>query len=120
MRDLFYDILNAGLWGDECLSKGFSVSEREADVLFEMGLLQAVSGLMVTGMDVCGVISDKKNKNKWIGTLLNIEDMNRRIEALAGNIVTDLKSQGITAEVFKGTSVAKWYKNVSFQNWRID
>ena len=111
VKDLFYDIINAGLWGDEGLSKGFSFSEHEADVLFEMGLLQAVGGLMVTGMDVCGVAIGGRKKERWISTLLHIEEKNRKIESLAERIVSSLKAEGMKTEVFKGVSVAKWYRN---------
>ena len=111
VRNLFYDIINAGLWGDEGLSKGFSFSEHEADVLFEMGLLQAVGGLMVTGMDVRGVAIGSRKKERWISTLLHIEEKNRKIESLAERIVSSLNAEGMKTEVFKGISVAKWYRN---------
>lgn len=110
MRDIFYNILNAGLWEDRNLSKDFSFSENEIDTLFEMGRLQAVGGLMMTGMNVYG-ISLGKQKVRWINTLMGIENKNRKIDVLAEKIVSSLNAEGMNAEVFKGVSVAKWYRN---------
>lgn len=110
MRDIFYNILNAGLWEDRNLSKDFSFSENEIDTLFEMGRLQAVGGLMMMGMNVYG-ISLGKQKVRWINTLIGIENKNRKIDVLAEKIVSSLNAEGMNAEVFKGVSVAKWYRN---------
>ena len=110
MRDLFYKILNSGLWGDGGRVKGLAVSENETDILFRMGLLQAVGGLMMMGMNECGIVP-VRNKSQWISTLIHIEQKNRKIEVLAERIVSELKTEGAEAEIFKGVSVAKWYRN---------
>lgn len=110
MRELFYKILNKGLWGGGCCSEVFSVSEDETDILFRMGQLQAVGGIMMMGMNECGLVP-VRNKTQWISTLIHIEQKNRKIELLAERIVSGLKKEGLEAEIFKGVSVAKWYRN---------
>ena len=109
MRELFYRILNTGLWGGGSCSKGFSVSDRERRTLFEMGRLQAVGGLLAMGMDVCGADLGS-DRLSWIKTLMYIEKRGKKIELLANGIVERLAGEGLTAEVFKGPSVAKWYR----------
>ena len=109
MRKLFYKILNTGLWGGGSRSKGFSVSDRERSTLFEMGRLQAVSGLLAMGMDECGVDLGS-DRLSWVKTLMYIEKRGKKIDLLARKIVEELADEGMTAEVFKGPSVAKWYR----------
>lgn len=116
MRDLFYDILNMGLWGEKSRTMGFSMSESQADVLFEMGRLQAVGGLIIAGMEEMGIIIDG-NYDKWKNLLINFEKKNSKMEGLAHRIISDLTSWGIKAEVFKGTSVGRWYRNPSVRNY---
>ena len=72
MRELFYKILNTGLWGGGSRVKGLSVSDRERRTLFEMGRLQAVGGLLAMGMDVCGADLGS-DRLSWIKTLMYIE-----------------------------------------------
>lgn len=110
MRELFYKILNSGLWGGGSRVKGLSVSENDTDILFRMGQLQAVAGVMMMGMNESGLVP-VRNKTQWISTLIHIEQKNRKIELLAERIVSGLKKEGLEAEIFKGISVAKWYRN---------
>lgn len=109
MKDLFYKILNKGLWGGGSCFKGFCVSDRERKALFEMGRLQAVGGLLATGMDECGADLGS-DRLSWIKTLMYIEKRGKKIDLLARKIVEELAGEGMTAEVFKGPSVAKWYR----------
>lgn len=109
MRELFYKILNTGLWGGGSRVKGLSVSDRERRTLFEMGRLQAVGGVLAIGMDECGVDLGS-DRLSWIKTLMYIEKRGKKIELLANGIVERLACEGLTAEVFKGPSVAKWYR----------
>ncbi len=109
MRELFYRILNSGLWGGGSRSEGFSVSDRERRTLFEMGRLQAVSGVLAIGMDECGVDLGS-DRLSWVKTLMYIEKRGKKIDLLARKIVEELADEGMTAEVFKGPSVAKWYR----------
>lgn len=110
MRELFYKILRSGLWGGDSRTRGFSVSESERKVLYKMGYVQAVSGILAMGMDECGV--DLGNDSiVWAKVLMYIERKGRKIEVLAQKIVRGLENEGLKAEVFKGPSVAKWYRN---------
>lgn len=110
MRELFYKILRSGLGGGDSRTKGFSVSESERKVLYKMGYVQAVSGILAMGMDECGV--DLGNDSiVWAKVLMYIERKGRKIEVLAQKIVKGLENEGLKAEVFKGPSVAKWYRN---------
>ena len=110
MRELFYKILRSGLWGGDSRTRGFSVSESERKVLYKMGYVQAVSGILAMGMDECGV--DLGNDSiVWAKVLMYIERKGRKIEVLAQKIVKGLENEGLKAEVFKGPSVAKWYRN---------
>lgn len=109
IRELFYRILNSGLWGGGSRSEGFSVSDRERRTLFEMGRLQAVSGVLAIGMDECGVDLGS-DRLSWVKTLMYIEKRGKKIDLLARKIVEELADEGMTAEVFKGPSVAKWYR----------
>lgn len=109
-KNLFYDILNNGLWGCKSQSKGLSLSEIDIDFLFEMGRSQAVSGLLMTGVNECGISLGNK-KLRWIQTLMDIEHTNRKMEFLAERIISTLKAEGLDAHVFKGVSVGKWYRN---------
>ena len=109
MRDLFYNILNAGLWGGKRHAKDLSFTESEIDSLSEMGRLQAVGGLLMMGMNECGILLGGQ-RAKWFRTLMDIENKNRQIEELAERIVSSLRAESMNAEVFKGVSVAKLAK----------
>lgn len=74
-----------------------------------MGRLQAVSGLLAMGMDECGVDLGS-DRLSWVKTLMYIEKRGKKIDLLARKIVEELADEGMTAEVFKGPSVAKWYR----------
>lgn len=116
MRGVFYRILNSGLWGGDSRSGGFSVSESQADELFEMGRLQAVGGLLMVGMEELGMTPGIQ-KGKWLGMLMHIEKKNRECEALAKRILDGLRAAGMNVEVFKGGSVAEWYRNPEVRSY---
>lgn len=110
MQKVFYDILNAGLWGKEAENVNLNLSEKEAEILFDMGRLQAVGGLIMIGMNEYE-LNTRSKKLDWINMLMHIEQTNRKINLLAGKIISELKNKNISAEVFKGSSVAKWYRS---------
>ena len=101
MRELFYKILNSGLWGGGSRVKGLSVSENDTDILFRMGQLQAVAGVMMMGMNESGLVP-VRNKTQWISTLIHIEQKNRKIELLAERIVSGLKRRDWRLRFSKG------------------
>lgn len=110
MRTLFYEILKAGLWGNG-INSGYShIPDKSMETLFEMGTTQAVTGILATGMETCG-IKPADNSIKWIKELMIIERKNRKMLLLTERILELLGNNGIDAEVFKGVTVAKWYKN---------
>lgn len=110
MKEVFYRILRAGLWDDEIRPEDFTVSKEVANEVMEMGRLQQVAGMMMEGMNRWCIDLGEDN-DRWMRMYVNIEKTNRKIDGLAQRIVNDLRNEGTNAEVFKGGSVAKWYRN---------
>ena len=98
-----------GLWrsGEVCL--GRSLSADEWAQLFRFAHRQGVTGLFIDGVAQGEMRPDDELWAKWIAHLLYREKANRYIAIRGEAWVKRLGDAGISASVFKGSSVGAWY-----------
>ena len=111
MKEIFYKILNMGLWGNITLPEGSFINNKEADDIIEAGRLQAVSGIITDGIHDGKIRLGENQSIRCVQLKLTIDRQNKKIENLGNRIIEDLGNTGFKAEIFKGISVGKWYRN---------
>ena len=109
IEQLFFQFLRMGLWrsGEECF--GRSLSADEWAQLFRLAHSQGVTGLFIDGVAQGEMRPDDELWAKWIAHLLYLEKANRYIAIRGEAWVKRLGDAGISASVFKGSSVGAWY-----------
>lgn len=106
---LFFRYIRLGLWKGEEAYEGDALPTEEWVELFRLAHSQGVTGLFIDGVaqDSRRPVSDLWDQ--WVAHLFWMERTNRYI-ARQGEVWTNKLAQaGITATVFKGSSVASWY-----------
>ena len=107
---LFFYFLRNGLYGMEERYDGVLPTREDWDWIFERAYEQAVTGLIVDGIGITAMRPETDCWEQWIFHILSLEEMNRKI-ARSGNLwLQRLEAVGIKAFVFKGSSVAAWYR----------
>lgn len=98
-----------GLWrsGEVCI--GQSLSTDEWTQLFRMAHSQGVTGLFIDGVAQGDARPDKELWIKWVAHLLYLEQSNKYITKRGEEWIKLLGDAGISASVFKGSSVGVWY-----------
>ena len=109
IEQLFFQFLRMGLWrsGEVCF--GRSLSADEWAQLFRFAHSQGVTGLFIDGVAQGEMRPDDELWAKWIAHLLYLERANRYIAIRGEAWVKRLGDAGISASVFKGSSVGAWY-----------
>lgn len=109
IEQLFFQFLRMGLWrsGEVCF--GRSLSADEWAQLFRFAHSQGVTGLFIDGVAQGEMRPDDELWAKWIAHLLYLEKANRYIAIRGEAWVKRLGDAGISASVFKGSSVGAWY-----------
>lgn len=109
LHALLLCFVRRGLWGVGCEGTVGQLSRGDWQRLFAMACRHSVSGLFVDGVARSGVRPDNDLWEQWVVHLFALERFNAYNEA-RGRWWTDrLGRAGISAEVFKGASVAQWY-----------
>ena len=109
----FFYFLRNGLYGMKEKYDGVLPTREDWDWIFERAYEQAVTGLIVDGIGTTVMRPENSCWEQWIFHILSLEEMNRKI-ALSGNLwLQRLEAVGIKAFVFKGSSVAAWYREPS-------
>ena len=106
---LFFQFIRLGLWrnGKKCI--GRSVSPDEWEQLFRMAHSQGVTGLFIDGVSQSEARPDESLWNQWIAHLFLLKQANRYIAKRGEAWIKRLADAGISASVFKGSSVGAWY-----------
>lgn len=110
-RQIFFDFLRAGLWGKHENNVDVRLTHDDWKELFDMAYRHAVTGLFVDGVSLVSMRPDEKVWAQWVFHLCRMEKANDYIEKRSDWWVEQLMNAGISATVFKGTSVAVWYRN---------
>lgn len=115
---LFY-FLRRGLWKTEEAFPADSPhpTPEEWEQLFVWAYSQAVTGIVTDGIAQTELRPDRKRWEQWIFHLFGMEQMNREAEQCGEKWLKRLEEAGITAFVFKGTSVAGWYPEPLHRSW---
>lgn len=111
METLFFYFLRRGLWETEEEYKGNrAVGPEEWGRLLAMAHEQAVTGLMIDGVGRTAMRPDRSVWEQWLFHLLYLEQMNRLVDRCGQQWIERLAKAGMHAFVFKGASVALWYR----------
>ena len=106
---LFFQSLRKGLWNRAEKVSDLPLSASDWMQLFELAHRQAVTGLWIDGVSEGNARPDDALWGKWIGHLFHMEKVNAFIFRRGEQWVKELAEAGISASVFKGSSVAVWY-----------
>lgn len=106
---LFFLFIRMGLWRDGEVCIGQPLSADEWAQLFRMAHSQGVTGLFIDGVAQGNVRPDNGLWDQWIVHLFCLEQANRYIAKRGEAWIKRLGDAGISASVFKGSSVGAWY-----------
>lgn len=104
---LFY-FLRRGLWG-RADTDDVNVDDGAWDKLFLLSCRHAVTPLVADGIALTSLRPPQELWQQWIAMSLRIEIINERMARCGELLVNWLADENISASVFKGTSVARWY-----------
>lgn len=107
--ELFFSFLRNGLYGIKEGYDGAVPVGEDWDWIFEQAREQAVTGLIVDGIGVTVMRPESDCWEQWILHILTLEEINRKIARRGKLWVKRLEEAGISAFIFKGSSVAGWY-----------
>ena len=108
-QHLFFRYIRMGLWKKEEAYPGKPLSTEEWEELFRMAHRQAVTGLLIDGVAQDIQRPDQALWDSWVAHLFFLERANRYIAQRGEAWIEKLAQAGISAAVFKGSSVASWY-----------
>lgn len=105
----FFRFLRMGLWGRQEFGEEVSFSASQWKQLFALAHRQAVTGVLVDGVALGTSKPDDEVWGKWIAHLFHLEKANGWIAQRGNQWISQLAEAGISASVFKGSSVSGWY-----------
>ena len=112
IEQLFFWFIRKGLWnGDEKMPVITPPSINDWQELSRMAYSQAVTGLFFDGVACTPVRPGNRMWQQWILHLLNMEQSNAHNTLQGKWWIEKLSGAGISATIFKGTSVAGWYRS---------
>lgn len=107
-NSIFFTLLRAGLWEQECRLFAFEPIDFEA--LYELANEQSVVGLIAAGLEH---VEDRKIVKKealpFLRKVYSIEGRNASMNAFIGDIVSRMRDVGIYSVLVKGQGVAQCY-----------
>lgn len=106
---LFFRYIRMGLWKKEEAYSGNPLSTEEWEGLFRMAHSQAVTGLLIDGVALDIQRPEQTVWDTWVAHLFFLERANRYIAQRGEVWMEKLAQAGISATLFKGSSVASWY-----------
>lgn len=117
LRYFFY-FLRLGLWGKSSeKEEDVSLEENDWGWLFALSREQAVSGVWIDGVSQTACRPSEALWTQCIFHLLHIERTNSLLAKTEREWLDKLASKGIEAEVFKGSSVARWYRKPQYRSY---
>lgn len=111
-EEVFFFFLRKGLWGEEEaeLADGLTLIGTQWEALFGKACSQAVAGIWIDGVAQTSVRPPEAVWGKWVAFLLFQKRMNLDIGRKAFAWTERLEKAGVRTFVFKGISVARWYR----------
>ena len=111
-EEAFFFFLRKGLWGEEEAEPagGFTLTGAQWEALFGKACSQAVAGIWIDGVAHTSVRPPEAVWGKWVAFLLFQKRMNLDIGRKAFAWTERLEKAGVRTFVFKGVSVARWYR----------
>lgn len=107
---LFFFFIRKGLWATDDVFDGEPPSSDCWEQLFMMAHSQAMTGILIDGIAGTDMRPSREVWEQWVLHLLSLEQMNLRIAQCGKKWLERLDHEGIEAFLFKGTSVASWYR----------
>lgn len=114
----FFELLKAGLWGDQRSVQEFNIQEFK-DVywerVYQLAQEQSVQGIVLRG------IEELRAKNlelsvprvqllQWIGEVRMIEQQNKEMNAFIADLIEKLRKNDVYAILVKGQGIAQCYE----------
>lgn len=122
IEEAFFYFLRRGLFGKEeggaerrFMREGLAREEWKR--IYDMACQQAVSGILTYGIAQTDMRPDTDLWGRWIAHSLYIEQTNERFSVRERWWMERLKEAGVTAEIFKGSSVARWYPQPALRSF---
>ena len=109
IQHLFFRYIRMGLWKRVEAYHGQPLTAEDWEQLFRMAHSQAVTGLLIDGVAQDTMRPDNGLWDQWVAHLFFLERANRYIAQRGEAWIEKLAQAGISATVFKGSSVASWY-----------
>lgn len=108
-QDIFIFLLKAGLWEKEVkLSPSETI---EFWAIYQLAQEQSVVGLIAAGLEhVVGVNIQQKEKLTIVGSALQIERRNTKMNAFIAELVEKFRKNNISSLLLKGQGVAQCYE----------
>ena len=106
---LFFRYIRLGLWKGEEAYEGDALPTEEWVELFRLAHSQGVTGLFIDGVALDTMRPEQAVWDTWVAHLFFLERANRYIAQRGGAWMEKLAKAGISATLFKGSSVASWY-----------
>ena len=106
---LFFRYIRMGLWKKGEAYPGKPLSTEEWEELFRMAHSQAVTGLLIDGVALDIQRPEQTVWDTWVAHLFFLVRANRYIAQRGEVWMERLAKAGISATLFKGSSVASWY-----------
>ena len=116
---VFFDLLRAGLWGNQGTVQEFKSSRVQDSVdwekVYQLAQEQAVQGIALRG------IEELRAKNlelgvprvlllQWIGEVQMIEQQNKDMNAFIAELIERLRKNDVYAILVKGQGIAQCYE----------
>lgn len=120
-RRVFFELLRAGLWGDQELVQGIKSLKVQDSVdwkkVHQLAQEQSVVGLVAAGIDIVqkvqGVQKFKVPQTlllQWIGEVQVIEQRNKAMNAFVAALIDKLRKNDVYAILVKGQGIAQCYE----------
>lgn len=117
LKSIFFHFLRLGLFGEDDECPVPKLTDTECSQLFAWSREQAVSGVWVDGVAQTPYRPPEAMWAQWIFHVMHIERMNRLLQETEQRWVKALEGNGMQAEVFKGSSVARWYRKPLYRSY---
>lgn len=116
---VFFDLLRAGLWGDQGAVQEFKSSRVQDSVdwekVYQLAQEQSVQGLVLQGIEELrakgiDVSVPKVLLLQWIGEIQIIEQRNKEMNVFVADLIERLRKNDIYAILVKGQGIAQCYE----------
>src|SRR5690606_6469682 len=113
LRDIFFELLRMGLWGEGKLSVAEPLSDEDWAVLYQYALNHTVEGILFDSFSLLtkGQLPPRALRMKWAARVDQIERHNVRMGAVTAEQFKAFVKLGTKPILLKGQGVASCYPN---------